>query len=324
MTTSCTAALEMAALLADFGPGDEVIIPSYTFTSTANPILMAGAKPVFVDISPKDLCITAERAEEAITSKTRAVINVHYAGLPGDSVNLKKLCKKYKILFIEDAAQSFLSRENGQPIGSNADMACYSFHETKSLTCGEGGALLINDTSLRRKAEIFLEKGTDRLAFSRGETPFYRWRDKGSSFGLCDTNAAFLLGQIEKYETITEKRRRIWQKYSQGLHDFLHDKNCEFIKIPRNCELNYHMFWIALPTSNKRNSFAEAMRNSGVAVASHYVPLHNSPCAQKYKISNGHLPSTEEFAGRLIRLPLFNDMSDPQIERVISECKRNI
>ncbi len=305
LTHSCTAALEMAVVLAGIEPGDEVIMPSYTFVSTANAVVLRGGIPVFVDIRSDTLNIDETLVERAITPRTKAIMVVHYAGVGAEMATLRKISDEHGLTLIEDAAQALGATYRGQPLGSLGDLAAISFHETKNVTCGEGGAIIVNDPSLVERAEIIREKGTNRKRFSRGEIDKYTWVDRGSSFLPGELNAAFLYGQLEMVADITQKRRRIWDLYDRELQSAA-DLLVDVVRptIPENCEHNAHMYYIVVPTNAHREAFIAYMREHDVMTPFHYVPLHSSPAGRLYGRTNGPLVNTVDLAQRLVRLPL--------------------
>jgi dTDP-4-amino-4,6-dideoxygalactose transaminase len=309
LTHSCTAALEMCALLADLQPGDEVIMPSYTFVSTANAFCLRGAIPIFVDIRKDTLNLNEKLVKEAITPKTKAVIAVHYAGIGCEMDFLTNLCQNKNILFIEDAAQALGSKYNGKSLGSFGDLAALSFHETKNVISGEGGSLLINNESFTEQAEIIREKGTNRTSFNRGEAEKYTWHSLGSSFLPGELIAAFLYAQLEHINSITKEKLEIWNKYYDGLM-YLEEKG--FVKlpvVPKSCEHNGHLFFLLVENQKKRNELIDFLRSNSIHSVFHYVPLHSSPAGLRYGRSYGTLSITEDVSSRLIRLPSWIGMN---------------
>lgn len=305
LTHSCTAALEMSAILADIQPGDEVIMPSFTFVSTANAFVLRGAVPVFVDIRHDTLNIDENKIEAAISSRTRAIVPVHYAGVACEMDTIMEIARKYNLMVIEDAAQGIFSNYKGRPIGSIGDLAAYSFHETKNITCGEGGALLVNDTELAERAEIIWEKGTDRSKFARGEVEKYTWVDIGSSFLPGEVTAAFLWAQMEEAKEITKRRLAIWNTYHDGFAGLEQSGRVRRPVIPDGVEHNAHMYYILLPDPKKRKLFIDRMNGAGIAAVFHYVPLHSSPAGNKYGRVAGTMTITDMASECLIRLPLW-------------------
>lgn len=308
LTHSCTAALEMAAILCEIGPGDEVIMPSYTFVSTANAFVLRGATPVFVDIRADTLNIDETKIEEAITPKTKAIVVVHYAGVACEMDSIIDIAQTYKLLVIEDAAQACLSTYKGKQLGTIGDLGCFSFHETKNIISGEGGALMVNNANMVERAEIIREKGTDRSKFLRGEVDKYTWTDIGSSFLPGEIIAAFLWAQMEDSEKITEQRMHIWNIYNRELNNF--DDILKTPAIPANCTHNAHMFYVINKTNKSRTSIIDFMKRFNVNGIFHYVPLHTSNYGIKISKKYQKLPVTEYVGSNLIRLPLWIGLDD--------------
>jgi dTDP-4-amino-4,6-dideoxygalactose transaminase len=317
LTHSCTAALEMAALLLDLQPGDEVIMPSYTFVSTANAFVLRGAVPVFVDIRPDTLNIDETLIEAAITSRTKAIVPVHYAGVACEMDVIMDIARRHGLMVIEDAAQGIMSSYKGRPLGSIGHLGCLSFHETKNIISGEGGALLINDAALAHRAEIIREKGTNRSQFFRGQVDKYTWCDVGSSFLPGELIAAFLWAQMEAAEEITHRRLAIWNTYHLAFARLEEQGALRRPIVPHGCSHNAHMYYLLLPSLSARTRFIDQMRQHDIATVFHYVPLHRSPAGQRYGRAHGELPVTEDLADRLVRLPLWVGL-DEHIETVIS------
>lgn len=317
LTPSCTAALEIAAQLCNVGPGDEVIMPSYTFVSTASAFVRLGAKPVFVDIRPDTLNIDETLIEDAITPKTRAICVVHYAGVSCEMDRIMTIARAYGIRVVEDAAQGVNSWYNGRAAGSIGDLGCYSFHETKNVICGEGGALCINDPELVERAEILRDKGTNRQKFFRGEIDKYTWVDLGSSWVPSEICSAFLYGQLEEIDRISERRKQIYQHYQRALKPLEARGLLTLPVIPEDCISNHHLFYVILPTPKLRDRVLNSLRDSGIRSAFHYVPLHNSPFGQQL-IGPLTLRHTEDLSARLIRLPFFHDLTPSEIDAVVS------
>jgi dTDP-4-amino-4,6-dideoxygalactose transaminase len=318
LTPSCTDALEMAAILAEVGPGDEVIMPSYTFVSTANAFVLRGATPVFVDIDAGTLNIDPEQVESAVTSKTKAVVPVHYAGVGCDMDTLKRIARNSALLVIEDAAQGIMSAINGAPLGSMGDLAALSFHETKNIVSGEGGALLLNDPRLFERAEIIWEKGTNRSKFFRGEVDKYTWVDVGSSYLPSELQAAFLLAQLESAEEITGRRMAAWQRYRQNLLPFEQAGRLRLPVIPHGYRHNAHMFYILLNSAQEQARVLEGMKKAGINAVFHYQPLHSAPAGRLYGRAHGALKVTDDLSGRLVRLPLFAELTAEQVDYICS------
>jgi len=317
LTHSCTAALEMAAILADIQPGDEVIMPSYTFVSTANAFVLRGGIPVFVDIRPDTMNIDEYLIETAITEKTRAIIPVHYAGVSCEMDTIMQLAKKYNLLVIEDAAQGIMSKYKGRPLGSIGHMAAFSFHETKNISCGEGGALLINDSLYIDRAEIIREKGTNRSKFFRGEVDKYTWVDIGSSYLPGEMNAAFLYAQMENASKITDRRLQIWDLYFKGLEPLAVENSVELPFIPDYCVHNAHMFYIKVKNQVERASLIKYLKAHKVNSVFHYIPLHSSEKGRSYLFKAGEKDYTNRESERLLRLPLYYDLGKEKAEKVI-------
>lgn len=321
LTHSCTAALEMTALLVDIQPGDEIIMPSYTFVSTANAFVLRGGVPRFVDIRNDTLNLDETKIESAITDKTKAIVPVHYAGVSCEMDTILGIAKKYNLYVIEDAAQGVMAKYKGKFLGTLGHLGTYSFHDTKNIISGEGGALLINDEKYNELAEIIREKGTDRSRFFRGQVDKYTWQHVGSSFLPSELIAAFLLAQLEQAENITKQRLKLWDLYHSAFADL---ETAGLIRrpiIPEGCEHNGHMYYILLPDSEKRSQLLNALKAQCICSVFHYVPLHSSPAGKKYSKTHGDLAQTESLAERLIRLPLFVDMDESIVLRVVDAIK---
>lgn len=316
LTTSCTAALELAALLCDFGPGDEVILPSFTFVSTANAVVLRGATPVFVDIRPDTLNIDERLIEAAITPRTRAIFPIHYAGVGCEMDEIMAIARRHHLLVVEDAAQGVFAKYKGQWLGTIGQMGCYSFHETKNFSCGEGGALTINDPTLEKRAEILREKGTNRSQFLRGQVDKYTWVDIGSSYVLSDMLAAFLLGQLENMEKITARRREIYLRYASMLAPLVESGLIRAPFTPLHCTANYHMFYLLAADLAERTALIAHLRQAGILAVFHYVPLHSSPFAKSLGVPKLDLPVTDDTSSRLLRLPMYYDLSDRDVAEV--------
>lgn len=303
----------MAAILADVGPGDEVILPSFTFVSTANAFVLRGAVPVFVDIEPQSLNIDPEQVKNALTTRTRAIVPVHYAGVACEMDALLEIGRSSGTTIIEDAAQALLAEWNDRPLGSIGAMAALSFHETKNVTSGEGGCLLVNDPALVERAEIVREKGTNRSRFHRGQVDKYTWVDIGSSFLPSELTAAFLLAQLEQSEQITAARRRVWAWYHEALQPLELDG---LLTRPVGGVGNAHMYFVLLASLEKRTAVIDVLLRCGISAVFHYVPLHSSPAGRRYGRTSGSLRVTEELSDRLLRLPLWPDMTKEEVESV--------
>lgn len=322
LTHSCTAALEMAALLCDLGPGDEVIMPSFTFVSTANAVALRGAVPVFVDIDAQTLNMDPEKTAAAVTEKTRAIFAVHYAGFPADMDALAAIAREHDLLLIEDAAQALGSTYKGRLAGSLGDMAAFSFHETKNIISGEGGALTLMRPDLVERAEIIREKGTNRSRFLRGQVDKYTWVDIGSSFLPGELVAAFLYGQLEQAETIRTRRLALFDCYAEAFADLAETGRVRLPVTPPETTGNGHMFYLLLRDLADRDAFIAHMRAAGVITPFHYVPLHSAPAGQRHARFTGNgLPVTDDISARLVRLPLFYGLEDG-IEEVIATALR--
>ncbi len=307
-TTSCTHALEMAMMCLDLQPGDEVILPSFTFVSTANAILIHGGKPVFADILPGTLNLDPSDVARKITSRTRAVIPVHYAGISVDFGALKDIVSGKNILIIEDAAQGVDAFYSGKALGTIGDIGCYSFHDTKNVTCGEGGAFITNSDAIARKAEIIREKGTNRSAFLRGEVDKYTWINRGSSYIQSDILAAVLEVQWRKRMQIKELRRVVWNRYHDLLHPFAQRNLITLPEVPEYCDPNYHIYFINTQNAQTRDELLDHLKSSGIQASFHYVPLHNSPFGKQLHAFHEPLLNTEFLSDTLIRLPIYPDL----------------
>lgn len=325
LTHSCTAALEMAALLLDLKPGDEVIMPSYTFVSTANAFVLRGAVPVFVDIRPDTLNLDETKVEGALTPKTKAIVAVHYAGVGCEMDALLAVARRHKLYVIEDAAQGIGAYYKGKALGSLGELGALSFHETKNIISGEGGALLVNDEVFAERAEIIREKGTNRIKFQKGKVDKYTWVDIGSSYLPSELTAAFLWAQFEGFEPIMRRRMELWEVYHKAFEGAEKKGLLRRPAIPKECRHNAHMYYVLLPTPAKRNSFLAALNQSDINAVFHYVPLHSSPAGQKYGRAQGSLEVTVEMNARLARLPLWIGMESDQaavIEKVLAEVEK--
>lgn len=316
LTTSCTSALEMAAILCNLGPGDEVILPSFTFVSTANAVALRGAKPVFVDIQPDTQNIDPARIEAAITPRTKAIFPVHYAGVACDMDAIMAIAEKHGLLVVEDAAQGVYAQYNGRWLGTIGHLGCYSFHETKNFSCGEGGALVINRPEFQKRAEIIREKGTNRSQFLRGQSDKYTWTDIGSSYVLSDMLAAFLQGQLENMEAITARRGAIYDRYMRHLAPLEREGLVRLPKTPQNCTPNHHMFYLLAADIEERTDLIAHLKARGILSVFHYVPLHSAPFAAAMGLPDVHLPVTDDTSGRLLRLPLYHDLTEEQADEV--------
>lgn len=321
LTHSCTAALEMSALLLNLKEGDEIIMPSYTFVSTANAFVLRGAVPVFVDIRPDTLNLDESLIEEAITPRTKAIVPVHYAGVSCEMDTITEIAKRHNLVVIEDAAQGVMSFYKDKALGSIGHLGCFSFHETKNVISGEGGALLINDASYVSQAEIVREKGTDRNRFFRGEVDKYTWQSIGSSYLPSELIAAFLMAQLEQAEKLTQERLKIWDFY----HSLLESAELAGVLrrpiIPEECIHNAHMYYILVPKSVSRNEVLTHLKSKGIGAVFHYVPLHTSPAGERYCRVHGKMNNTLELSECVIRLPLWLGLTYEQQAYVVSELK---
>lgn len=324
LTHSCTAALEMSALLLDIQPGDEIIMPSYTFVSTANAFVLRGGVPVFVDIREDTLNLDERLIEAAITPRTRAIVPVHYAGVGCEMDTILDIARRHDLMVVEDAAQGMMSTYKGRPLGSLGHLGAYSFHETKNVISGEGGALLVNTPELVQRAEIIREKGTDRSRFFRGEVDKYTWQDIGSSYLPGELIAAFLWAQLEDSERITNNRLASWKRYHRLLKPLEDAGVLRRPIIPKECQHNAHMYYILLAPGIDRQRVLQAMREQDIGSVFHYVPLHTAPAAKRHARTHGPLHVTTRQAERLIRLPLWVDISARQQEQVVQILKQNL
>lgn len=321
LTTSCTHALEMAALLLGIGPGDEVIMPSYTFASTADAFVMRGARIVFVDIRPDTMNIDETLIEDAITERTRAICVMHYAGVACEMDTIMQIAEKYKLPVVEDAAQAVMSRYKGVPLGSIGDYGCFSFHETKNYSMGEGGALLIRDIANRDRAEIIREKGTDRSKFWRGEVDKYTWVDFGSSYLPSDMNAAYLWAQLEMADEINNRRLSLWNIYKQELSELEEQGRLELPYVPEECRHNAHMFYIKTDDIEQRSRLIHFLKENEIGAVFHYIPLHTVAAGKKYGVFHGEDKYTTRESERLLRLPLHYNLSAEDAFTVCGKIK---
>jgi dTDP-4-amino-4,6-dideoxygalactose transaminase len=318
LTHSCTAALEMAAILADIQPGDEVIMPSYTFVSTANAFVLRGGVPVFVDIRPDTLNIDETKIEAAITPRTKAIAPVHYAGVACEMDTIMDIARRHNLLVIEDAAQGIMSTYKGRPLGSIGHMAALSFHETKNIISGEGGALLINDRRFVERAEMIREKGTNRSQFFRGQVDKYTWVDVGSSYLPCEVIAAFLWAQMEEADPITKRRLDIWSNYHQWFASLEKAGKVQRPTVPRECVHNAHMYYLLLPGLEQRTELIARLKSKGINTVFHYIPLHSSPRGRTVGRAVGDMTNTDNAGDRLVRLPMWLGLED-QLANLITE-----
>src|ERR1043166_2503992 len=317
LTTSCTHALEMTALLLNLEPGDEVIVPAFTFPSALNAFGVRGARPVFGDVRAGTLNINEAQIDQRITEHTKAIFLVHYAGVGSEMDTVMPIARRHKIAVVEDNAHGLYGKYRGQYLGTFGELATLSFHETKNFSCGEGGALLINDAQFNERAEILREKGTERSRFFRGEVDKYTWVDVGSSYLPSDLLAAFLRAQLEHRDQIQSRRREIWETYSRELTSWAKANNVRLPVVPPECEQTYHMFYIILPSLERRQALIMHLRARGILGVFHYLPLHLSPMGLRFGGQQGDCPVTEDLSDRLLRLPFFTGMSSSEQTQVI-------
>ncbi len=317
LTTSCTDALEMAAILLNLQPDDEVIVPSFTFVSTALAFVMRGAKIIFADIRPDTLNMDETQLESLITDKTKAIIPVHYAGIACAMDNIMAIANSYHLAVIEDNAHGLYGKYKGQALGSIGHLATQSFHETKNITCGEGGALLINDPQYLQRAEIIREKGTNRSQFFRGEINKYSWVDKGSSYVLSDILAALLYGQLLHSHHIQEKRKKLWHYYHSHLISWATHHHIQLPFIPDECESGYHMFYLLMPSLSIRTQFIAHLKNYNIHAVFHYLPLHTSKMGQLHATQKKTCPITVDISDRIVRLPFYNDLQQQELDYIL-------
>ncbi len=322
LTTSCTHALEMAALLLNIQPGDEVIVPSFTFVSTINAFVLRGAQPVFIDIRPDTLNLNEEKLESLITPRTKAIVPVHYAGVGCEMDTILEIAGRYGIPVIEDNAHGLFAKYKGKYLGTFGCLATQSFHETKNFTCGEGGALLINDPEFIERAEIIREKGTNRTRFYRGQIDKYTWVDIGSSYLPSGILAAFLYAQLESRQQIQSKRQQLWDYYYENLKDWAPEYGIRLPIVPEYCEQAYHMFYLLLPSLEKRQALIADLKAQGIYSVFHYLPLHLSDMGREFGGKEGDCLVTEDVSDRLLRLPFYNDMTEADQARVVASIKK--
>ncbi len=322
LTHSCTAALEMSALLADIQPGDEVIMPSYTFVSTANAFVLRGAVPVFVDIREDTLNLDERLVESAVTARTKAIVPVHYAGVACEMDAIMDIARRHGLKVIEDAAQGVMSTYKGRALGSIGDLGAYSFHETKNVISGEGGALLVNDATLAVRAEIIREKGTDRSRFFRGEVDKYTWQEVGSSFLPGELVAAFLWAQLQEARSVTERRLMLWDRYHTALRPLEDQGLIRRPVVPAECQHNAHMYYVLLAEGVDRQAVLASLNREGINAVFHYVPLHTAPAGRRYARTHGELEKTVNLSERLVRLPMWLGLQPEQQDRVVKVLAR--
>ena len=317
LTTSCTHALEMAALLLDLEPGDEVIVPSFTFVSGVNAFVLRGAKPVFADVRPDTLNLDERQLEALITPRTRAIAPVHYAGVGCEMDAIGEIARRHGVPIVEDNAHGLFGSYRGKPLGTFAPLATQSFHETKNINCGEGGALVVNDAALFERAEIIREKGTNRSRFFRGQVDKYTWVDIGSSYLPSDMLAAYLAGQLEQAESIQAKRRRVWERYAAALPEWAAQHGVRLPVVPDHCLQPYHMFYVLFPSLAERQDAIAWLRRHGIYAVFHYLPLNASDMGRRFGARAGDCPVTEDVSDRLLRLPFYNSLGEDDQDRVI-------
>jgi dTDP-4-amino-4,6-dideoxygalactose transaminase len=321
LTTSCTHALDMSAMLLDIQPGDQVIVPNFTFVSSINAFVLRGAVPVFADIRSDTLNLDETKLEALITPRTKAIVLVHYAGVACEMDTIMEIANRHGVPVIEDNAHGLFSKYKGKLLGTFGAMATQSFHETKNFTCGEGGALLINDPQYIQRAEIIREKGTNRSRFFRGQVDKYTWVDIGSSYLPSDMLAAYLYAQFEARDTIQSQRQRVWQCYWDNLQVWAEDNNVQLPRVPNDCEQSYHMFYMLMPSLESRQAFIAHLKENEIQAVFHYLPLNLSEMGQTLGGHLGACPVTEDVSDRLVRLPFFNALTDQEQMRVIEQVK---
>lgn len=324
LTHSCTAALEMAALLLNIQPGDEIIMPSYTFVSTANAFVLRGGVPVFVDIRDDTLNLDERLIEPAITPRTKAIVPVHYAGVACEMDTIMSIARQHDLKVVEDAAQGVMASYKGRALGSIGDLGAYSFHETKNVTSGEGGALLVNDQNLAQRAEIIREKGTDRSRFFRGEVDKYTWQEVGSSFLPGELSAAFLWAQLEEADRITKERLVSWQRYHELMEPLEQQGLLRRPIVPADCQHNAHMYYVLLPPEIDRQKVLSGLKKNDIFSVFHYIPLHSAPAGQRYGRAHGELGNTVRQSERLVRLPLWIGLSFEQQARIVEILRKSL
>lgn len=321
LTTSCTHALELAAMLLDIQPGDEVIVPAFTFVATVNAFVLRGARPVFCDIRPDTLNLDEKRVERLITPRTRAIVPVHYAGVGCEMDAILEIARRHGVPVVEDNAHGLFASYKGRYLGTFGCLATQSFHETKNIICGEGGALVINDPAYIERAEILREKGTNRARFYRGEVDRYTWVDIGSSYLPSDILAAFLFAQLERYQQIDAVRERIWRRYDEALRDWTRENGVARPHVPGYCRQSYHMYYILLPSLADRQSLIGLLKERGILSVFHYLPLHLSDMGRQFGGKPGQCPVTESVSDRLLRLPFYNNLTESLQDEVISAIR---
>ena len=321
LSHSATGALEAAMMLAELGPGDEAIMPSFGYPTMATAVVRQGATPVFVDIGPTTLNVDPERVAAAVGERTKAIVAVHYGGVACEMGRSGEIAAAHDLALIEDAAHCLLAEQDGRALGSIGNLGAISFHETKNVTCGEGGVLLVNDPALAERARVIWDKGTNRAQFVRGEVDRYTWVDVGSSFGASDLTAAFLLAQLEAADEVTARRRAIWERYQAAFEVLEAEERAQRPATPAGSRHNGHVYHLVLPSAEVRGAFIERLRSQEIATVFHFIPLHSSPAGERFGRVEGSLAQTEEMAGRLVRLPLFAELEDADVERVIEATR---
>jgi dTDP-4-amino-4,6-dideoxygalactose transaminase len=321
LSHSATGALEAAMMLAELGPGDEAIMPSFGYPTMATAVVRQGATPVFVEIDPASLNVDPERVAAAVGERTKAIVAVHYGGVACEMERLGEIAATHDLTLVEDAAHCLLAEQDGRALGAIGDLGAISFHETKNVTCGEGGVLLVNDPALAERAQVIWDKGTNRSQFIRGEVDRYTWVDVGSSFGASDLTAAFLLAQLEAAAEVTARRRASWDRYHTAFEGLEREGRAQRPATPPGSLHNGHVYYLVLPSEQVRSAFIARLREQQIATVFHFVPLHSSPAGERFGRVEGPLDHTEEMAGRLVRLPLFADLGDAEVERVIEAAR---
>jgi dTDP-4-amino-4,6-dideoxygalactose transaminase len=317
LTPSCTAALELSAILLDLKPGDEVVIPSFTFVSTANAFVLRGATPVFIDVRPDTLNLDESQLDALITPRTRAVVPVHYAGVACEMDDIGRVADRHGVSVIEDNAQGLFGAYRGRALGTLGGLAAVSFHDTKNITCGEGGALFVNDERLVERAEIVREKGTNRSQFLKGQVEKYTWVDMGSSFLLSDLLAAVLFAQLSARERVQARREAIWTRYAEGLRPWADRSGVSLPTVPGHCRQTYHIFYVLPPSASARDALTRHLRDREIQTAFHYLPLHTSAMGRRFGGKEGDCPVSESVSQRILRLPLYSSLTDDEQARVI-------
>jgi len=321
LTPSCTAALEMSMLLMEVKPGDEVIVPSFTFSSTATAVVLVGATPVFVDCDPQTLNIDPEKIKHAITPKTKGIIVMHYAGISCNMMRINQITQAQNLFVVEDAAQCIGALYNNHQIGTQSAAAAFSFHQTKNISCGEGGCLVVNDPQLLERAQIIRDKGTNRQQFFQGQVDKYTWMDVGSSYLMSDLQADYLLGQLKKLNIITKKRRSVWQAYHDGVQELEEQKLLQRMHVPDGAYINGHIYYFLMPTPALAETAIRKLQEKGIKATGHYVPLHNSPAGKKYGRVSGEIKHASDCASRLVRLPINPEMTNEEVSLIIQTTK---